>query len=297
MSRIDTAALQAPKQNGNGAQQQKRWEAPDVNIGAEDYNPQPQQQQQQPQESASDKYLKMISENMQNITQASQRNPLLEQVQGDPNIQQYLQGKQQGKQFKLVDEEQLRGQQQGKEEQEEEPDWEALRDDPRKLTTTVVKSVTRELQKQVLPAVQRMVQERFEPVNQLAQQVSQISELMMQQQTERYSSEVENVRQRVGPENFDRARPLLVQLQRQYPGMPVADLWNLASSRIGLPNNFNTSVQTERPTSQTSAVPPVSSNTPQGQVLNAPGGRTNNFRAAFNQQLERVLANTQIGPL
>lgn len=299
MSRINTAALQQPT-NGNQqsqrSQQNQDFMAPDLDIqadgvvgtygfGMEEEEP----EKEDPQAP----YLKQIAENVQGMNQNTQYQQQFARIAMDPNVQAVLQAQQQGKKVKIVEDQDadpfaLPQQQEG------EPNWEELGQHPDKMAQHLTKTITGQVTRTMFPAIKQMMIKQMEPINMLAQQVGQMGQFIKSIQNDKLKGEMDTVRGR-NPQLFDQLRPQMSELAANNQGLDYEALFLLAQHKAGIPPTMGTSMQSERPTQQTASRQPQQYENPrQKALLNQPGGRQLNPKAAFDQTLANLMSKTNL---
>lgn len=291
MSRINVNALQQPA-DPNG-------EAPDFEILPDDFE---QEQAPVTQKEVVDTtpHLTKISEQMSQLNQTAATNARLAQLASDPQIAEILRARQEGRKVKIAADDNASTLLPAVEEQEPEVNWEALAQDPRKMGDHLTKTVTKQLQKMLLPAIQGMVEKQSAPMQQIMQQMQVLQQSVGGIQQAGLQQELNAVRN-VNPEEFDRLKPTMSTLIEQHPTLNFKQVYAMARLEAGLPVTQDHSVQTERPNSMTSTRPPQQQEAnPHASVGNiaGPGRRANAAHpVAFAQQLQGLLKNKNFSGL
>lgn len=253
-------------------------------------------QEEQPQEDPNGQYLKQIAESLGSQRQGGQQNELLTRLTANPLVQQILLAEQQGKKVKLADDVEadpfaaLTA-----EDTEGEPNWEEMAQNPQKLASHVSKQVSREVTKQIAPAVKQILDQRLQVLDQVVPYVKQLGAKVQQYEQTRTQGEFDAIRN-TNPAEFDSLKPLMAEIYASSPNLSLKRVYALARMEKGLPIAQDQSISTERPTSNTAARPPVSSGAQHPQQYKPQRG--GNMRANFDQQLANLLQgqNLDFGP-
>lgn len=177
-----------------------------------------------------------IEQKVDQLGQNLQAGTLLNQLLAVPEVQQILQARQSGQAIRVVPADQAAQQQQAA--PPEEPDWEKLKEDPKKMTEHLLGHLSADLGKQL----QGMVSKSLEPIQ---QQIQQLSTATSEQQGETAAQKLADAKKKYA--DFDQFVPKMRELNSQTKGLSIDDLYYLAKARSGSLPVTQKEVGTERP--------------------------------------------------
>jgi hypothetical protein len=188
-----------------------------------------------PPPASADQLAKPIVQKLDEINGNINNQQLLQTILGVPEVQEVLRARQAGQAVKI-----LTGNQQQQQAPQPEPDWEAMKEDPKKLTDTILQRLSSD----VLARVGQAVDEKLNPV---LQKMQGFESHLTDQTKQAAINEVTVLKQKYA--DVQEHAPVMQQINKETGGtLKLEEVYHLAKIRSGAPMVPPQSVATERPT-------------------------------------------------
>jgi hypothetical protein len=209
-----------------------------------------------------------ITQRLESIQTAVKGNDLLTKILATPGVQDVLRAAQNGQAVSVVP-----ANQQAQPQAQPEPNWDELKDDPRKMSEYMINQIVGKL----TPGVEDALNKRTQP---LLQKVSEIESSLSKQVQDTAVRTLQEFKAKYS--DADKMIPKMRELNTQTNGtLNYEQLYKLAKVESGLPLVTQDQIQTEKPTDSVARQPI------QTQKKTYPPGRRG-MRQAMNDVLDKA---------